>query len=113
MSKRTMIKHGHHQFPVSSFDIDDSDNDNCKKWKAGPVRPIGFVLTNDQTESEMELSYVQEVHEVKWHILDGMNIIKWKNTEKSITVIDIFNVFMPTTLIFDIMTFMNMYLIRK
>ncbi len=31
--------------PVSSFDSVDSDNDDCKKWKASPVRPADFVLT--------------------------------------------------------------------
>ncbi len=98
---------------VSSFDSDDSDDDDCKIWKASTVRPADFVLTYVQMELELEFNYVQEVHEVKRRILNVMNIIKGKNLKGSISATDIFNVIMPTNLIFDMMTFMNIYLMRN
>ncbi len=98
---------------VSSVDSDESNDDDCKKWKTSPVIPADFVLTYNQMESELELNYIQEVHEVKRLILDGTNIIKGNNSEGSGSATDIVKDFMPTNLIFDMMTFMNTYLIRN
>ncbi len=63
---------------VSSFDSDESNDKDCKKWKAAPIRPADFVFTYNKLESDLKVNHIQEVHKVERHILDSANVIRGK-----------------------------------
>ncbi len=99
---------------LASIESNDSDDeDNCKNWKESPMKPFEFIVTYNQTDIDLEQNYVQEVFEVKKRVLDAAAVLKGKEVVGDLSANDIFNIFLPTNHIFDMMTFMNTFLINK
>ncbi len=77
------------------------------------MKPSEFIGTYNQTDIDLEQNYVQEVFEVKKCVLDAAAVLKGKEVVGDLSANDIFNIFLPTNHIFDMMNFLNTFLINE